>query len=138
MTEPLDMTQKQLDSQRIPKESRANQTPGLPKACTEEGALFKIAKGRLKGIVIESGCNKFNNLLNKLFSPPIQNVIVNYYKCEHCKSNSLCFVSNDSLHQGSNNFLLIHLFQAYDLPGPKISSKLPNINQLDISTLFKA
>lgn len=136
MTEPLNMTQKQLDSQRIPKESRATQNPGLPKACTEEGALSKITEGILKGIVIESSCNKFNN--SKLFSSPIQNVIVNYYKCEHCESNSLCFVSNESLHQGSNNFLIIHLFQAYDLLGPKITSKLPNINQVDISTLFKA
>lgn len=46
MTEPFDMTLKQLDSQRIQKESRANE--GLRKACTEEGALFEDIQGEMK------------------------------------------------------------------------------------------
>lgn len=49
MTEPFDMTLKQLDSQRIQKESAANE--GLPQACTEEGALFKVTKEKITDIV---------------------------------------------------------------------------------------
>lgn len=76
--------------------------------------------------------------LPKWFSPPVQNVAGNYYKHDSYKSNRLCFVSDESLHRGSHNFLLIHLFQAYDLPGPKIHSELPNINPVNISIPFKA
>lgn len=47
MTEPFDMTLKQLDSQGIQKEFRAN-GGGEPRRCTEEGALFKITKEKLK------------------------------------------------------------------------------------------